>query len=158
MPEDPQVLQELKAISQIMSSLNVNLANNTRALTLFVDHQKKKDEVYESVIAREFTIAHNDFKLFDPVNNPGFNRARVFLDAGFTPAHSGGLSVVMIYKNSPINEVLKVLSSNGSAGKFSDPIDIAELSGFQFEVINQDKSQETTVKNFRIVLYNEARA
>lgn len=154
MPED-QVLQELRQISEKLSSLNVNIANNVRALNLIVDHQNKRYEKYESVIAREFMIAHNDFKLFDAVNNPGFNRARIFLDAGFTPAHTGGVSVWMIYKNSPINEVLKVISSNGSAGKYSDPIDISEISGFQFEVVNQDKGQDTTVKNFRIVLYNE---
>lgn len=156
MPDpNEKIIEELKGVFQ---RLNVVLERQNDLLASLVEHQKKRDEKQEQVIAKEFAIAGDDYKQFDAINNPGFNRARIFLDAGFTPAHSGGLSVVMVYKNSPMGEVLKVLSSNGSAGKASSPIDTSQLSGFSFIVNNRDKSNSTTVKNFRIVLYNEVRA
>ncbi len=148
----------LKGINQNVIYLQEKLSENNRLLHSIIDHQRKRDEKYEYVIAKELVIDAGESKEFNPVNNPGFNRARIFIDVGFTPAHSAGISVTLIYKNSSMGEVLNVISSNGSAGKASEYIDISQLSGFYFQVNNRDVSQATTIKNFRIVLYNEARA
>lgn len=154
-----ELIREFKGIFERLDLIFQKATyENNRLLLALVEHQKWRDMKYEEVMAKELVIPQGESKEFSPVNNPGYNRARVFLDAGFTPAHSAGLSVILIYKNSPMGEILKIISSNGSAGKVSEPIDIAQLSGFYFQITNQDSSQDTTVKNFRIVLYNEARA
>lgn len=151
MPGEDELISALKDVSW-------KLDENNLLLRTFVEHQKWRDMKYEEVIAKELVIPKGESREFQPVNNPGYNRARVFIDVGFTPAHSAGISVTLIYKNSSMGEVLKVISSNGSAGKASEYIDISQLSGFYFQVNNQDPSRDTSIKNFRIVLYNEVRA
>lgn len=158
-------MDDLEKIRELFFSLNSGLSvfsakldKNNELLAWTTARQKDLEKWYEQVIFKEIVVAANDEKQSDPVNNPGFNRARIFLDAGFTPAHSGGLSVLLMYKNSKMSDVVKLISSNGSCGKASEPIDIAHLSGFYFVVSNHDSNNSTTVKNFRIVLYNEMRA
>lgn len=154
-------LEKLKelfySINLGLSMLNGKLDKNNELLSVIVSHQKERDRKKEEFLFKEVVVTANSDVNSTVVNNPGFNRARIFLDAGFTPAHTGGLSVSLIYKNSKMNDVLKLISSNGSCGKASEPIDIANLSGFYFVINNSDISNNTTVRNFRIVLYNELR-
>ncbi len=149
---EEQLINEFKGVFQ---RLTLILEDQKKLYDKILERQLEKDKREEKVIAKEVVIPANDSKEFDSVNNPHFNRARVFLDAGFTPAHSGGLTVELHYKKSKIGDVLKVISSNGACGQASEPIDVAQLSGFYFAVKNHDVSNSTTVKNFRIVLYNE---
>lgn len=158
-------MDDLDKIRELFLSLNSGLSvfsakldKNNEYLAWTIAKQKDLEKWYEQVIFKEIVVSANDQKQSDPVNNPGFNRARIFLDAGFTPNHAGGLSVSLVYKNSKMSDVLKLISSNGSCGKASEPIDIAHLSGFYFVISNHDSNNSTTVKNFRIVLYNEMRA
>ncbi|NJD76946.1 MAG: hypothetical protein FIB08_07615 [Candidatus Methanoperedens sp.] len=159
------MVDDLDKSRELFLSLNVGLSvfsskldRNNELLSGMIAREREREKWAEQVIFKEIVVDANDQKQSDPVNNPGFNRARVFLDAGFTPDHTGGLSVSLIYKNSKMSDVMKLISSNGSAGKASEPIDIAHLSGFYFIISNHDSANSTTVKNFRIVLYNEMRA
>lgn len=141
-----------------LSVLNAKLDEINKIALSLISNQRQREKKKEEFLFKEIVVLANDNKSSGAVNNPGFNRARVFLDAGFTPAHTGGLSVSLCFKNSKMSDVLKLISSNGSCGKASEPIDIANLSGFYFVINNHDISNDTTIRNFRIVLYNEMRA
>lgn len=151
-------MDDLEKIKELFYSLNSGLSVFNAKLDMIISRQKERDKKEEKFLFKEVVVPANDEKESAVVNNPGFNRARVFLDAGFTPAHTGGLSVSLLYKNSKMSDTMDLISSNGSCGKASEPVDIANLSGFYFAIKNHDSSNDTTVRNFRIVLYNEARA
>lgn len=142
-------------ITNALNAINVKLDRNNDLLSSLISIHKGRENKEEKFLFKEVVVTANGEKQSDPINNPGYNKARIFLDAGFTLAHSGGLSVFLAYKNSVMGEVLKIISSNGSAGQTSVPIDVSQLSGFYFVIKNHDTSNDTTVKNFRIVLYNQ---
>lgn len=150
-------MDALETLNSGLSAFNALLDRNNELLSSLILMKKERDKKEEKFLFKEVVVPSNDDKESSVVNNPGFNRARVFLDAGFTPAHTGGLSVSLYYKNSKMSDVLDLISSNGSCGKASEPIDIANLSGFYFVIKNRDTSNDTTVRNLRVVLYNEAR-
>jgi hypothetical protein len=153
---EEQLIKEFKGILERLAYPLENqkniLAENNRLLTRILEWQEKKED---KPIANEVSIPYNDEKEYE-INNPGFNRARVFLSALFTPAHTGGITVDLYYGNSRMSRVLKLISSNGTATGASEPVDIAYLSGFKFIVHNHDTSQNTVIRNFKIVMYNEA--
>jgi hypothetical protein len=151
-------MDALETLNSGLSAFNALLDKNNELLFSLISRQKECDKKEEKFLFKEVVIPANNDKESSVVNNPGFNRARIFLDAGFTPAHTGGLTVSLFYKNSKMSDVLTLISSNGSCGKASEPVDIANLSGFYFVIKNHDTSNDTTVRNFRVVLYNEARA
>ena len=151
-------MDALETLNSGLSVFNALLDRNNELLSSLISRQKERDKKEEKFLFKEVVVLANNDKESAVVNNPGFNRARIFLDAGFTPAHTGGLSVSLLYKNSKMSDVLDLISSNGSCGKASEPVDIANLSGFYFVIKNRDTSNDTTVRNFRVVLYNEARA
>jgi hypothetical protein len=156
--DDEQINKLFHSLNSGMSAFNAQLDKNNELLFSLISRQKERDKKEEKFLFKEVVVLANNDKESAVVNNPGFNRARIFLDAGFTPAHTGGLSVSLLYKNSIMSDVLTLISSNGSCGKASEPVDIANLSGFYFLIKNHDTSNDTSVRNFRVVLYNEARA
>lgn len=156
--DDDKLNKFFYSLNSGMSAFNAQLDKNNELLFSLISRQKERDKKEEKFLFKEVVVLANNDKESSVVNNPGFNRARIFLDAGFTPAHTGGLSVSLLYKNSKMSDVLDLISSNGSCGKASEPVDIANLSGFYFVIKNHDTSNDTTVRNFRVVLYNEARA
>lgn len=111
--------------------------------------------IEDKLIANEVIISHGKYFIFEEVNNPGFNRARVHINAIFTPAHSNGVSVELFYGNHRIGEIIKLRAPNGSGLGASEPFDIGYLSSFKFVVRNHDSSQDTTIRNFKAVMYNE---
>lgn len=157
--DDLEKMRELfLSLNTGLSVFNAKLDRNNELLASIISRGKELEKKDEKVLFKEVVIPANDnTKKSDVINNPGFNRARIFLDAGFTPNHTGGLSVSLYYKGSKMSDVLKLRSSNGSCGNASEPVDIANLSGFYFVISNHDSSNDTTVRNFRIVLYNEVR-
>jgi len=154
MPDDtPVQLQFLKNIHETMKEICKKLSRiNDEIKTESLSKLKKSD----FPIATSITIPAGDEWLSDPVNNPEFNRAKIFLNAGFTPAHNAGLSVTLMYQYHSIFQIMDVISSNGSTGAVSPTIDIAQLSGFRFKVKNRDVDNSTTVTDFKIVMYKES--
>jgi len=165
-----EYIKELgSAYKDIISNDNANTTRLVKAITdnstllnqliikqqTMLDKQSEREQYSTIPIANQVVIPIHDIVEFEPVNNPKYNRARVFLDALFTPAHSAGLSIELFYNNNRIGEIMKVKSSNGSGGNASEPIDIAHLSGFRLVIRNHDQSQATTIKNLKVVLYNE---
>lgn len=119
------------------------------------DENRNKLKKLDFPIAKSITIDIDDEWVSEAINNPEFNRAKIFLNAGFTPSHSAGLSVTLMYQYHSIAKILDVISSNGSTGAVSNTIDIAQLSGFRFKIKNRDTGQSTTVTDFKIVMYKE---
>ncbi len=149
---DPEIFSAINSVAQ---NLELKIDKNTHVLESILSHLQGRDKREEHTIIREIVVPANDEIKSPGIKNNGFTRIRIFLDAGFTKAHTGGISVSMLYKNSIMGEVMDLISSNGSCGKASEPIDIENLSGFNFRIKNNDPSNNTTVTNFRIVLYNE---
>lgn len=147
---DPEILA---SISSILEAQAAGIEKNNRVLELILAELKKHDEKEENVIIREIVVPADDIIKSKGIQNHGFTRARVFLDAGFTKAHTAGITVSMLYKNSKMSDIMTLVSSNGSCGKASEPVDISNISGFSFEIRNHDVSNDTTVSNLRVVLY-----
>ncbi len=149
---EEQLISEFKGLFQ---RLAVILEDNKKQLQEINERARRKEGKQESILAKEKVIDANGEWESPTVNNPEFNRARIYLNAGFTPNHSGGLTVDLYYQKHRIGQVLKLISSNGSTGGGSEPFDIAHLSGFHFTVRNHDPSNTTTVTGFKIVMYHE---
>lgn len=146
-----EVMQLLSSFDCIKAGI-VSLNKKMKVLREEADWRKAR---YETVIAKENIIAANTDYTTGSVNNPNYNRARLFIAAVFSSAHTGGLEVSMIYQNSPIGSVMTMKASNGSAGMISEPIDVKELSSFQFQIFNRDSVHSTTIRQARIILYND---
>jgi hypothetical protein len=140
--------QELKCIKALMQYVDDKL----RVLR---DAQFEKDKYYETKLSQELVIGANSIKTTTPVNNDGYNRCRIELVAMFTEANSGSIGVSMIYGNSPVAQINDIISSNGASAYISEPIDINHLGGFQFQLLNRDTSNSVTVRNIKIIFYNE---
>ena len=146
--EAMQFIASLDCIKAGIVSLNKKL----KVLREEVDWRKSR---YETNFAQEQVITANNSITTASINNPNYNRARVFIAAVFGAQHSGGLEVSMIFQNSPMGNIMTMLSSNGAAGMMSEPIDVKELSSFQLQIFNRDVSNNTTVRRVRIILYND---
>ena len=152
---EEQLISIFQRLQSTMDNQQKSTELQTTLLQKIVNRNIESDKTQVTILMNTLVISANTSYTSDGINNHGFNRCRLFLYAGFTPAHSGGILVKMLHQNSPIGEVLKIISSNGSCGGASLPIDISQLSGFNFELVNQDKSQSTTIKNLKVVLYND---
>ena len=146
--ETMQVLSSLDCIKAGIISLNKKL----KVLRDEADWRKAR---YETVLAKEVVITANTAYTSTSVNNPNYNRARIFINAIFSSAHTGGLEVVGIFQNNVIGDIMTMKASNGSAGMISEPIDVKELSSFQFQIFNRDSSQNTSIRLARVILYND---
>lgn len=149
---DPELLY---SINSSLAAQAAALDRNNQILDSILAKLQEKDRKEENVIFREIVIPAGDEIKSKGIQNPGFTRARVFLDAGFTRAHTGGISVSMLYKNSKMGDIMELIAANSSCGKASEPIDISNLSGFNFLIKNRDSANDTTVSNLRAVLYQE---
>src|SRR5574341_665553 len=125
MPED-KLIEEFRAIFQRLADI---LDDHKKQLIELNERARRKEKKQETILAKEKVISSNDQWETSTINNPEFNRARVFLNAGFTPNHSAGLTVDLYYQKHRIGVVLKLISSNGSTGGISEPFDIGNLSG-----------------------------
>lgn len=146
--ETMQLLSSLDCMNAGIKSLNKKL----KVLKEEVDWRKAR---YETNFAQEQVITANQSITTASINNPNYNRARVFVAAVFGAQHSGGLEVSMIFQNSPMGAIMDMISSNGAAGMMSEPIDVKELSSFQLQIKNRDVSNNTTVRRVRVILYND---
>ena len=145
---DSVMMQSVDCLKTGLRSLNKKL----KVLKEEADWRKSR---YETTFAQERVIAANDSYLTAAVNNPNYNRARVFVAANFTQAHSSGLEISMVFQNSMVGTVMEMIVSNGAAGKMSEPIDVKELSSFQIQIHNRDSLNSTTLRNVRVILYND---
>ncbi|MFZ3385311.1 MAG: hypothetical protein WA144_15430 [Candidatus Methanoperedens sp.] len=143
-----EIYQEMKCTKALMQHVDDKLR-------VIRDAQIEKDKSYETKLAQEIVIPANSSKTTVPVNNDGYNRCRIELVAMFTEENSGSIGVSMVYGNSPIAQINDIISSNGASTYISEPIDINHLGGFQFQLLNRDTSNSATVRNIKIIFYNE---
>lgn len=146
-----EVMQVVHSLDCIKAGI-VSLNKKVKILREEVDWRKAR---YETNFAQEQVILANNSIITASINNPNYNRARVFVAAVFGMQHSGGLEVSMVYQNSPMGSIMNMLSSNGAAGMMSEPIDVKELSSFQLQIKNRDTSNATTLRRVRVILYND---
>jgi len=146
--ETMQVISSLDCIKAGIVSLN-------KKLKVLKEEAEWRKARYETSFAQEQVILANDSITTAVVNNPNYNRARVFVAAVFGAQHSAGLEISMIFQNSMIGSIVTMKASNGSAGMMSEPIDVKELSSFQLQIFNRDTTNNTTVRRVRIILYND---
>ena len=146
-----EAMQLISSLDCIKSGI-VSLNKKVKILREEAEWRKAR---YETTLARETVITANDDYTTGSINNPNYNRARLFIAAVFSSAHTGGLEVSMVYQNSPIGQVMVMKASNGSAGMISEPMDVKELSSFQFQIFNRDSTNSTTIRQARVILYND---
>ncbi len=146
---------EFEQLVAALNNINSGIQQNRQVLEKILAKQQDKEESEDKLIANQVIIPAHDITEFEAVNNPKYNRARVFLNALFTPAHSGGLTVELFYGNNKIGDVMRLKSSNGSGASASEPFDIAHLSSFKFIIRNNDQSNATTIRNLKVIMYNE---
>ncbi len=146
----------IAALNNSLNNINSGIARNNQLFEKILEKQREREKSEDKPLADTVVVPANNEKEFD-IMNPGYNRARVFIGALFTPAHSGGITVEMFYTNNKIGigRVMKLICSNGASSQASEPIDIAHLTAFKFVVKNHDMSNDTTIRNFKIVMYNE---
>ena len=87
------------------------------------------------------------------VQNDGYCCGRLLVDVSFDVSATGGLTVDLYYKSQKIGEVIKVPYSMQVTGGASAALDLANLSGFHFIVVNHDPVHAVTIKHLRIVLW-----
>jgi hypothetical protein len=123
---------------------------------------RKRSATVEKVLADEAVIPVNTWNgstgnkgNFEstPVQNEGYCCGRLLIDAAFDDAATGGLTVDLYYKSQKIGEVIKIPYSMQVTGGVSAALDLANLSGFHFIVVNHDPVHAVTIKHFRIVLW-----
>jgi len=92
------------------------------------------------------------------IHNDEATCGRVFLDVAFDPAATAGISVDLYYKNSVIGRVIHIRpivekGYAGATGGASPSLDLANLSGFHFVIINHDNTHSVTIKRFWIRMW-----
>lgn len=114
------------------------------------------DTIFEDrPLASEVIVPKGSILELEPVGNTKYNTARIFLSALFTGAHAGGLTVELFWGSTRMGDIMSIKSSNGSGSGASEPFDINHLNGFRFVIRNRDNNNATTVRNMKIILYNE---
>lgn len=147
--EGSQIIQGLNCIKKALISIDDKL----RVLR---DAELEKKKILYIDITQEVVIPQSAVFTTQSLNNPGFNRCRVDeMSVKFDPSASAGVSVNLIYGNSPVARLTDVVSGNGSTIYKSEPIDVNHFSGFQFELVNKDTSNSVGIGNMRVILYNE---
>lgn len=104
-------------------------------------------------IATEQIVGANSYWESPTIDNEMYSSARVFFDAVFSNAHTGGLVVDLYFKNVKLGMIMKVPSQSVSSGCVSTSFDIKQLSGWRIVVKNQDIAHNTTIKNLRVVMW-----
>lgn len=148
---------EFEQLIAALNKINIAIVESHKTLQRLLEKQHDYESTESKPLADGVVVPANNEKEFE-IMNPGYNRARVFISALFSSANSGGITVEMFYSTSKIGRVMKLICSNGPSSQVSEPIDIAHLTGFKLVVINHDMSQDTTINNFKIVMYNELRS
>lgn len=140
---------------QVQELLNRQLIELSKISTLLTEERsarlaiRKKQEI---IIANARTIPAGASVLLEGIVNAGFTRMRVFVDAQFS-GHSSGLEAKLVYRNSVMEQILVLRASNGSAGAYSESIDISQVPSLQLEISNRD-TLNSTVFNAKVVLYS----
>ena len=122
-------------------------------LQKIVDRNIAHDKKQEIILANARVVAANSAVLLEGISNPGFNRMRLFMDAQFS-AQTNGLEAEIIYRNSAVEQILVLKASNGSAGMYSEPIDITQVPALSIQVKNRDTGNSTKF-NAKVILYNK---
>ncbi|HWQ95921.1 MAG TPA: hypothetical protein VN368_00975 [Candidatus Methylomirabilis sp.] len=152
---DDQALSIFKDINSKLDGIRDYARNMDDKLRLLADAQAEKKKRFVSMLLQSYSIPADSSVQTPRINNPGFNRCRIEISAGFNQASSAGIGILMVYGNSPIGSVSDMISSNGAATYKSEPMDVKEFSGFTFELTNRDTSNAVTVNFVRIILYND---
>ncbi len=155
MDPQQQIVEALNNLRGEIGKVGAALERNSNLLTLIESIERDKQKKIDMPLAKEIVIDAFDEWESPSINNAEYNRAKIFLNCGFTPAHTGGISVNLYYQDHNIAEVLRVISSNGSTGAASQAFDVAHLSNFKFIVKNHDTTNTTKLTNFKIVMYKE---
>jgi hypothetical protein len=145
---EAQIIQGLACIKKALLSIDAH----TRTLR---DAETKKHETYDTMLSQENVIPANSSYTTSPVNNRGFMRCRIECNALFGTGNSAGIEIDVVYGNSPVVHLSDILCSNGSAMYKSEPIDVNHFSGFQFQLKNKDLGNSATIRNIKVILYNE---
>jgi hypothetical protein len=123
---------------------------------------QKRSVTVEKYLAQELVIPANTrngsignrgYYETDPIENQGYCCGRLLLDVAFDISATAGLTVDMYYKSEKIGEVIKVASNLQVTGGSSPSLDLSNLSGFRFAIVNHDPVHDVTVKNLRMVMW-----
>lgn len=136
-----------------------------RLALLFERQQKRLDEIAAEIERRNKTeiqhlisskvITANTYYETSPVSNRNYNRCRIEASAGFTANTTAGVRIDLYYRGSKIGTILEIKGDPNSKSGISEPIDIKAIPGFNFIVVNKDKSQDVTVSSMKCILYND---
>jgi len=144
------------------STLSKALCDIYGAIRGVITELQKRTASEERVLSRELYIPANTWNGLsgdrgyyetDPIGNPGYCCGRLLLDVAFHVSATAGLTVDMYYKGEKIGEVIKVASSKQVTGGASPSLDLTNLSGFHFAIVNHDPAHAVTIKNLRLVLW-----
>ena len=141
------IMHELSCLKSCLLSID----NKLRTLR---DAQVEFDTKYTGVICQMREIASDASFMTNPVNNPGFSRCRLEASLGFNENSNAGIELSLIYGNSIIGKMSDIISSNGASIYISEPINVKQLSGFQFQFKNRDMIS-VIINNAKIIFYNE---
>lgn len=153
--QQQQVNSETMQLFSSLDCIKAGIKSLNKKLKVLKDEADWRKARYETNFAQEQVILANDSITTASINNPNYNRARVFVAAVFGTQHSGGLEISIVFQNSMIGNIMTMKASNGSAGMMSEPIDVKELSSFQLQIFNRDPTNNTTVRRIRVILYND---
>ena len=145
--------EQYQCLTALVESLRVEQVRTNTLLVAAEAHNVLKKE---TTLLTEYVIgAGSDYDV-PAIDNPGFQRARVMISAGYDAAAIGNVTVDLYFGSHRFGEVieLKTNSKQGASGA-SEVIDIQGLGGFTFKIINHDVNKTATIKNMKILMFNE---
>lgn len=145
--------EQYQCLTALVESLRSEQVRTNTLLAAAEAHNVLKKE---TTLLTEYVIgAGSDYDV-PAIDNPGFQRARVMISVGYDPAATGNVTVDLYYGSHRFGEILELKTNQkqGASGA-SEVIDIQGIGGFVFKIINHSVDKSVTIKNMKILIFNE---
>lgn len=145
--------EQYQCLTALVESLRSEQVRTNTLLAAAEAHNVLKKE---TTLLTEYVVeAGSDYDV-PSISNPGFQKARVMVSAGYDAAATGNITVDLYYGSHRFGEIveLKTNQKQGASGA-SEVIDIQGLGGFTFKIINHDVNKTVTIKNMKVLMFNE---